>query len=76
MAVVDRLRRSVERLPTRLQGEVLGYAEFVLSITERDAEAQDYREWRQLFLESAMRGIEAEDETEYSESDLKERFSA
>jgi galactose-1-phosphate uridylyltransferase len=76
MAVADRLRRSIERLPTRLQEEVLDYAEFLLSKTEREAEAQDHREWRQFSLESAMRGIEEKDEAEYSESDLKERFSA
>lgn len=76
MAIVDRLRRSIERLPARLQEEVLDYADYLLAKSQREAGAKDDQNWSRFSLENAMRGIEAADETEYSETDIKDRFSS
>ncbi len=76
MAVADKLRRSIDRMPVRMQEELLDYAEYLLSKVQREAETQDNQEWSRFSLANAVRGMEDEDEPAYSESDLKERFSS
>ena len=74
MAVSDRIQQYVQRLPEKLQAEVLDFIEFLLSQAEREDSDRDEREWSDLSLSFAMRGMEAEDSPEYTTSDLKETF--
>ena len=74
MAVSDRIHQYVQRLPEKLQAEVLDFIEFLLSKAEREDSDRDEREWSDLSLSFAMRGMEAEDSPEYTTSDLKESF--
>jgi hypothetical protein len=74
MAVSEKIRQSVERLPERLQAEVLDFVEYLLAKAERESTAQEKRDWSNLSLSFAMRGMEDEDGPEYAVSDLKETF--
>ncbi len=73
MAVVEKINQAVEKLPHRLQAEVLDFVEFLLS--KNEADAQENESWSQGSLSLAMQGMEEEDGPEYSVSDLKEAFS-
>lgn len=75
MAVTEKINQSVHRLPERLQTEVLDFVEYLLTKSERETQARDEGEWTHLSLSLAMRGVEDEEETDYSFSDLKESFS-
>ena len=75
MATAEKIAEYVRLLPERLQAEVLDFVSFLLSKGEQNAPDSDRSEWNRLSLDSAMRGMEADDEPEYSEGDLKETFS-
>lgn len=75
MPVADRIHQYVQRLPERLQVEVLDFVEFLLAKTEHSATEREEQDWNQLSLALAMRGMENEDGVDYSISDLKEPFS-
>jgi len=75
MATAEKIAEYVRLLPERLQAEVLDYVSFLLSRGEQKGPDSDQLEWNRLSLDSAMRGMEADDEPEYDESDLKETFS-
>ncbi len=74
MAVADRIQQYMQRLPERLQVQVLDFIELLLARAEEDDAAQADREWSTISLSLAMRGMEEEDEPEYSISDLKESY--
>lgn len=74
MAVSEKIQQSVQRLPERLQAEVLNFVEYLLAKEERESAAQEKRDWSNLSLSLAMRGMEAEEAPEYALSDLKETF--
>jgi len=74
MPVADRIHQYVKRLPERLQSEVLHFVENLLARAERKDLAHDDREWSDISLSGAMRGMEEEDTPEYSIADLKESF--
>ncbi len=61
MAVAERIHKYVQRLPERLQSEVLDFVEYLLSKAERESTAQDEQEWKKLSLAFAMRGLEDEE---------------
>lgn len=73
MDVVEKINQAVEKLPHRLQAEVLDFVEFILS--KNEAETGENEAWSQGSLALAMQGMEEEDGPEYSVSDLKEAFS-
>ena len=80
MSVSERVSKRVRQLPEDAQAEVLDFVEFLLAKSERKtAEQQSARQeehaWNHFSLSSAMRGMEDEDGPDYSEDDLKERFS-
>ena len=75
MATAEKIAEYVRLLPERLQAEVLDYVSFLLCRGEQKGPDSDQLEWNRLSLDSAMRGMEADDEPEYDESDLKETFS-
>jgi len=74
MAVADRIQQYVQRLPERLQSEVLNFIEHLLAKAGREDSAQNEREWSNISLSLAMHGMEDEETPEYSLSDLTESF--
>lgn len=72
MVAAEEIAQKVERLPTDLRAEVLHFVDYLLT---RAADRQEDRGWSGLSLESAMRGLEDEGDPDYSEADLRERFS-
>ncbi len=75
MAVVERIHQYVQRLPDRLQAEVLDFVEYLLAKAERDDIRQNEQEWTNLSLSFAMRDMEEEKGPTYTLADVKEKFS-
>jgi hypothetical protein len=71
MTVTERIQQYIQRLPAPFQAEVLDFVEYLLAKTERREE----REWSELSLASAMRGMEDEDALTYTTADLKVVFA-
>lgn len=75
MAVGERIQQCIKDLSEPMQAEVLRFAETLKAKLEQDQIAQEDRQWSELSLQLALRGMEDEDSPEYSVSDLKEAFS-
>ena len=79
MRAVDRIARylkiiqTVQALPERLQFQVLAYVRALRVQLNRTDEIE--REWTEGALDQALRGLDQEEEVEYSRADLKETFS-
>lgn len=71
MSAVDRIRQYVQRLLQRLQVEVLGFVEYLLTKVEREAAQPEEMDWSPLSLAFVMRGMEDEDVPAYAVEDLK-----
>ncbi|MGR3301140.1 MAG: DUF2281 domain-containing protein [Candidatus Scalindua sp.] len=69
MSLTERINLNVKKLPESKQMEVLDFVEYLRS----RAEKEEYKEWNDLSLTSAMRGMEDE-QSYYSINDLKESF--
>lgn len=69
MTLVDQIQECVEKLPAPSQTEVLDFAQYLLAKLER----QEARDWENLSLANALRGMEDEP-SEYSSADLLEIF--
>jgi len=67
MPIAEKIHQHVQRLPTNVQAEVLDFIEYLLAKTER----QEEREWSDLSLTSAMRGMEEEETPLYTPADLR-----
>ena len=67
MAVIDQIQRRVQRLPARLQAEVLDVTEFLLQRASED----EAREGSTLSVSSVLRDMSDEDEPAYTEADVK-----
>jgi hypothetical protein len=75
MALSDRIQEHVQRLPPSLQAEVLDFVEYLTIKAEKEALERERRDWSSLSLSSAMRGMEDEDASVYTPSDLTVTFS-
>lgn len=75
MAVAEKIHQYVQRLPDRLQAEVLDFVEYLLARVERDRAPEDDRDWADHSLSLAMRDMEEEAGPEYAASDVREPFS-
>ena len=73
MGISERIQQYVERLPAPLQIEALDFVEYLLAKAERDA-GQEEKDWLELSLNLAMRGMEDEETPLYTMSDLKVVF--
>ncbi len=71
MTITEKIQQYIQRLPGPVQAEVLDFVEYLLAKTERREE----REWSDLSLASAMRGMEDEDTLAYTTADLKVVFA-
>jgi hypothetical protein len=69
MSIAERINLNVKKLPESKQIEVLDFVEYLRS----RAEKEEYKEWNDLSLTSAMQGMEDE-QSYYSINDLKESF--
>lgn len=67
MSLEDKIIQQVHDLPENKKAEVLDFVEYLKTKNEE-------KDWSDLSLSSAMRGMENED-TLYSLDDLKESFS-
>jgi len=67
MSLEDKIIQQIHDLPENKKAEVLDFVEYVKTKSEE-------KDWSDLSLSSAMRGMENED-TLYSLDDLKESFS-
>jgi hypothetical protein len=73
MDISERIQQVVERLPAPLQIEALDFIEYLLAKAEREA-IQERKDWSDLSLNLAMRGMEDEETPLYTMSDLKVVF--
>lgn len=75
MATINEISRRVQLLPDPLRVDVLRYIDFLLHrSTDREERLEDFA-WFDASMRTAMRGLEDETGTEYSEADLIERYS-
>lgn len=70
MSLTDKIIENVRSLPESKQMEILDFAEYLRAKIEKE----ERKEWMNLSLTSAMRGME-EEELTYSMNDLKETYS-
>jgi hypothetical protein len=70
MGITEKLHESIERLPASLQAEALDFVEFLIA----KAEQEETKNWDDLSLHAAMRGMEAEAGPTYTQDDIKEVF--
>lgn len=75
MSTAEKIAEYVRLLPERLQAEVLDFVSFLLAKGDNGGLDEDISDWNRFSLESALRGMEADDEPEYGEGDLRETFS-
>lgn len=71
MTIAEKIQLYVRKLPSSVQVEVLDFVEYLLAKSAR----QENREWADLSLTLAMRGMEDEDGPTYTTSDLKVVFT-
>ena len=70
MAIAEKIQQYVQKLPASFQAEVLDFVEYLLA----KAEHREAREWSDLSLAFAMRGMEDEATPIYTAADLKVMF--
>lgn len=70
MAIPDQIQRYVRSLPASVQAEVLDFVQYLAAKAAR----REDREWSDLSLDAAMRGMEHEDSPEYDLKDLRTVF--
>jgi hypothetical protein len=75
MLLSERIHQCVQRLPASSQAEVLDFVEYLLSKAEREIAQREKRTWSSLSLSFATHGMEDENASTYTTSDLKVVFS-
>lgn len=70
MLAEEQIAHKLQKLPPRLQRQVLDFIDF-LSQRVEDPQA-DETSWTKFSISQAMRGLENDSSPEYSETDLKE----
>ena len=70
MAVTEVINSKMQNLPVVAQTEVLHFVEFLSQKYEQ--ESNEDKQWSELSLNQAMKGLE--DETPYNEGDLQEKW--
>lgn len=72
MLVSEKIQKYTEKLPERLQIEVLDFVEYLLNKWKQERDEDN--EWTNLSMQMMMRGMEDEPTPEYTQADLKEVF--
>lgn len=75
MTVAEKIQHFVHRLPAHLQSEALDFIEYLFTKAEQITPTHEIREWSELSLSYALRGMEDEEFPAYTPSDLKVTFS-
>ena len=75
MQITEEIQKKIQKLPTKFQAEILNFVQYLLEKSERESAQQDESNWSDFSLNSAMRGMEDEDTSTYTISDLKVIFS-
>ena len=70
MVVTEVINSKMQNLPVIAQTEVLHFVEFLSQKYEQ--ESNEDKQWSELSLNQAMKGLE--DETPYNEGDLQEKW--
>jgi hypothetical protein len=71
MIVTEEINVKVQKLPRPSQEKVLHFVDLLL---EKNSETDENKEWSDFSFEQAMRGLEDDGMSEYTDSDLKERW--
>lgn len=75
MALREKINKNIKKLPAHSQAEVLDFVEFLVDKTKKETSAdQENKDWSNLSLSFAMRGMEEDEEPHYTSEDIKERF--
>ena len=76
--MIDNIQQQVVTLPESLQAEVLHFVEFLVYrarlANQVEVDALDTIAWSQTSLAMAMRGMEDDDDPEYTVADLLETY--
>ena len=72
MLVSEKIQKYTEKLPERMQIEILDFVEYLLNKWKQ--ETGEDTEWTNLSLQMMMRGMEDEPTPEYTRNDLKVTF--
>jgi hypothetical protein len=70
MIVTEEVNSKLRTLPVSAQTEVLHFVEFLAYKVEQ--ETSEDKQWSEFSLAQAMKGLE--DETDYTEEDLQEKW--
>jgi len=73
MILREKINENLKKLPEYSQAEVLDFVEFLVKKNEQTPSERENKEWSNLSLSFAMRGME-EDELGYTSDDIKEHF--
>ncbi len=71
MIVTDEITFKVRKLPRPSQEKVLHFVDLLL---EKNDDANEDQEWSDFSFAQAMRGLEDDGMSEYTDEDLKERW--
>ena len=69
MSTIEKITLKVKKLSEEKQEKVLEYVEVL------EAYQKDVSDWNNFSLESAIKGLDDSELPEYSENDLKEKWS-
>lgn len=69
MIVAEQINDKVHKLPVAFQKKVLHYIDLLL---DKNGSESEEEEWSDFSFVQAMRGLEDDDMTEYTDTDLKE----
>lgn len=73
MAVAEKVREYLEKMPAPYQAHVLQYVEYLWGKLQ-DSPGDEDTQWQQFALASALIDMEERDEVTYTVGDLEERF--
>lgn len=74
MLMAEKIHQSVQRLPVRLQAEVLDFVEYLLTKQRQPLAQKEEADWSEVSLAFALRDMSDEEETTYSIEELKVLF--
>lgn len=72
MIITKKINEKVKNLPKSSQEEVLDFADYLLRKSQYKSSNKENDEWSNLSLSFAMRGMENEDQPNYTLDDVKE----
>ena len=75
MAVAERIQWYLDKLPPKLQAQVLDFVEYLWAKSGRETFQEDDHGWSNISLALALRDMDEQDAPDYSPADLKEVFS-